>query len=192
MKRSFATIVVAALLTTSAPFAFAQGGSAAPPGSAKPPPPPGSAKPGPDTGKKPKNGDKKNEPASEFAADVMVLYASNSKKGVDKRIPEKEELKKPPFSSYDSYELREEKRLPLKTGEATTMRLPNGRILQVKLLAVKAKDQMVRISVSINEPQGKDFLPLLEVAAKPGKAFIVAGQRFEKGMLALVIRVAKP
>src|SRR5688572_28446013 len=159
MKRSLATIVVAALLATPAPFALAQGGSAAPPGSAKPPPsPPGSAKPGPDSAKKPKNGDKKSEAATEFAADVMALYASNSKKGVDKRIPEMEEMKKPPFSSYDSYELREEKRLPLKTGDATTMRLPIGRILQVKLLAVKAKDQMVRISVSVNEPQGKDFL----------------------------------
>jgi hypothetical protein len=50
---------------------------------------------------------------------------------------------------------------------------------------------MLRISASINQPKGKDFLPLLEVKAKAGQAFIVAGQSYKKGILVLVIKVVK-
>jgi len=49
----------------------------------------------------------KPEQRSAFFADVMVLYASNSKKGIDSRIGNMPELRKPFFSVYDSYELVE-------------------------------------------------------------------------------------
>ncbi|HEY4102597.1 MAG TPA: hypothetical protein VGM44_01860 [Polyangiaceae bacterium] len=132
-----------------------------------------------------------NKPPSDqsFAAEVLVLHATNDKTGIDPRIGKLPELGKAPFSNYDSYKLLERTRLPLKS-EPENLKLPNGRTLQVRLLEVPQKDS-VRLSASINRPNGKEFLPLLEVKARVGQAFIVAGQSYKKGILVLVIRVAK-
>ena len=91
---------------------------------------------------------KKDAVAAPFFVEVMVLYASNSKKGIDSRIPNMPELKKPPFSAYDSYELLTEPaplapsgktRVPLNKEDPKTLKLPNGRVLQVKLLEILPK-----------------------------------------------------
>jgi hypothetical protein len=137
--------------------------------------------------------DKAKEKAPEpsaFFADVMVLHATNSKKGVDSRIGNMPELAKPPFSSYDSYELVEHKRLPLEQKAPSSLSLPNGRVLRTQLLQIISKDTL-KFSASINQPNGKEFLPLLEVRAKLDQAFIVAGQNHKQGMLVLVIRVVR-
>jgi hypothetical protein len=118
------------------------------------------------------------------------LHATNDKKGIDPRIGKLPELGKAPFSTYDSYELVDRARLPLKKDDPQNLKLPNGRTLQVRLLDVPQKDS-VRLSASINRPNGKEFLPLLEVKASRGQAFIVAGQSYKKGILVLVIRVVK-
>lgn len=133
--------------------------------------------------------DKAPEPSA-FFADVMVLHATNSKKGVDSRIGNMPELAKPPFSSYDSYELVERKRLPLEQKAPSSLTLPNGRVLRTQLLQIIAKDTL-KFSASINQPNGKEFLPLLEVRAKLDQAFIVAGQSHKQGILVLVIRVVR-
>ncbi len=130
----------------------------------------------------------KKKAAAKYAAEVMVLHATNSKKGIDKRIGDMPELKKPPFSSYDSYQLLRRVRLPLDKGQARTIKLPNGRVLRTKLLDILPKEYL-RVSASINQPKGKTFLPLLEVKAKVGQAFIVAGQSYKGGILVLVIRM---
>ncbi|HEX3775371.1 MAG TPA: hypothetical protein VHV51_12960 [Polyangiaceae bacterium] len=132
-----------------------------------------------------------NKPTSDqnFAAEVLILHATNDKTGIDPRIGKLPELGQPPFSNYDSYKLLARTRLPLKS-EPENLKLPNGRTLQVRLLEVPQKDS-VRLSASINRPNGKEFLPLLEVKARVGQAFIVAGQSYKKGILVLVIRVAK-
>lgn len=132
--------------------------------------------------------EKKPHVDAAFAADVMVLYATNSKKGIDARIGPMTELKKPPFSAYDSYELLDRERLPLDKQSRRTLKLANGRVLETRLLDVLSRDS-VRLSASINQPGGKEFLPLLEVKAKVGQAFIVAGQHYKQGILVLVIRV---
>jgi hypothetical protein len=134
-------------------------------------------------------GSKTVDPARDVAAEVLILHATNSKKGVDERIGKMPELKKPPFSAYDSYELLAKHRVALKK-DPQTLKLPNGRVLQTRLLDVLPNDYL-RISASINQPGGKDFLPLLEVKAKVGQAFIVAGQSYKNGILVLVIRVVK-
>ena len=125
-----------------------------------------------------------------YWAEVLVLHATNSDKGIDPRIGNMPELKKPPFSAYKSYALLRRVKLPLKKDEPKTHALPNGRVLKTKLLDV-LPDDTVRISASINQPEGKTFLPLLEVKAKVGQAFIVAGQSYKQGILVLVIRVLK-
>jgi len=126
--------------------------------------------------------------AAKHVADVMVLHATNSKRGIDRRIGDMPELTRPPFSSYDSYTLVNRARLPLEKGAPKRLTLPNRRVLETALLAVLG-DGSVRLSASINQPGGKDFLPLLEVKAKLGQAFIVAGQSYKSGILVLVIRV---
>jgi hypothetical protein len=123
-------------------------------------------------------------------AEILVLHATNEKKGIDRRIGEMPELTKPPFSSYDSYALVDRGRLPLEKGVPKTMTLPNGRVLEAKLLEILAGGS-VRLSASINQPGGKEFLPLLEVKAKIGQPFIVAGQSYKRGILVLVIRVVR-
>ncbi len=163
--------------------AYAGGGRSVPPapsgnGAASTPPPATSSKPEVDPA------------ASAYAAEVLILHATNDKKGIDPRIGKLPELGKAPFSSYDSYELLDRARLPLKKEDPQNLKLPNGRTLQVRLLDMPQKDS-VRLSASINRPSGKEFLPLLEVKAHLGQAFIVAGQSYKKGILVLVIRVVK-
>jgi hypothetical protein len=133
--------------------------------------------------------DKKPAPDAYFA-EISVLHATNDKKGIDERIGEMPELKNPPFSAYDSYTLLDRQRLPLIKNDPKRLKLPNGRMLETKLLEILPKD-FVRISASINQPEGGDFLPLLEVKAKLGQAFIVAGQSYKSGILVLVIRAVK-
>ncbi len=127
---------------------------------------------------------------AKYAIEVMVLHATNSGTGIDKRVGNMPELKKPPFSSYDSYRLLAKKNLPLAKGEPQTYRLPNGRILKTELKE-KSTGESFKISASINQPKGKAFLPLLEVRAGLGQAFIVAGQTYKAGILVLVLRVVK-
>src|SRR5678815_1602110 len=117
----------------------------------------------------------KAPPAAAYNAEVLVLHATNGDKGIDARIGDMPELKKPPISSYKSYELLQKVRHPLEKERPHTLDLPNGRVLQTKLLEVLPEDN-VRFTASINQPGGKTFLPLLEVKAKSGQSFIVAGQ----------------
>jgi hypothetical protein len=173
MKRAW--LALSSLVLALTLPAYAGGGNSNPKGSApSKPPPAASAKPVEET----------------FAAEVLILHATNAKKGIDPRIGQLPELGKAPFSSYDSYELVDRARLPLKKDDPQNLKLPNGRTFQVRLLEVPQKDS-VRLSASINRPNGKEFLPLLEVKAHVGQAFIVAGQSYKKGILVLVIRVAK-
>ncbi|HYP75127.1 MAG TPA: hypothetical protein VER12_04195 [Polyangiaceae bacterium] len=125
-----------------------------------------------------------------LVAEVLILHATNEQKGIDPRIGKLPELAKPPFSNYDSYQVLDRARLPLKKDAPQNLKLPNGRTLQVRLLDELGPDS-VRLSASINRPSGKEFLPLLEVKAHVGQAFIVAGQSHKKGILVLVIRVVK-
>lgn len=159
----------------------------------KPPPPVVKAPAKDDKAKDDKaKGDKaKDDQKSELGVEVMVLHATNSGKGIDPRIGDMPELKKPPFSSYDSYQFLQKSRVPLKKDDPKTINLPNRRVLKTKLLEVLPDKEHLRISASINQPGGKDFLPLLEVKAKVGQAFIVAGQSYKGGILVLVIRVVK-
>lgn len=180
MRRSIVALTTALALFASGMPAGAQGQDK-PPEKAPPAQPP----------KADKDKDKAKQPAkADFFVEVMVLHATNSGKGIDGRIGNMPELKKPPFSSYDSYELLTKTKHPLVKENPRTTRLPNGRVLQTKLLEVMPKDA-VRLSASINQPGGKTFLPLLEVKAKVGQSFIVAGQSYKNGILVLVFRVVK-
>src|SRR4051812_13742120 len=76
-----------------------------------------------------------------FAAEVLILHATNDKKGIDPRIGKLPELGKAPFSTYDSYQLVDRARMPLKS-DPQNLKLPNGRTFQVRLLEVPQKDSV--------------------------------------------------
>ncbi|HEX5098555.1 MAG TPA: hypothetical protein VFV94_03615 [Polyangiaceae bacterium] len=122
--------------------------------------------------------------------ELLVLHATHDKRGIDPRLRELPELTKPPFASFATYSLLEKARLPLRRGEKATHRLPNGRTLGAELVGVEPSG-VVRLSASISEPGGNAFLPLLEVRAKVGQRFIVAGQGYRRGILVLVLTLAR-
>lgn len=127
-------------------------------------------------------------------ADVLVMHATNRGGGIDPRVKHlSAQLTKPPFSAYDTYKLLIDKRLPTPLGGGGELALPDGRTLRVtyKGLADSRSEPRYKVVATISDPKGKDFLPLLEVAAKLGEPFFVAGQSFDKGILVLAIKMTR-
>jgi hypothetical protein len=128
------------------------------------------------------------------AAEVIVLHATNDGTGIDPKIGKMPELGKPPFSSYNSYKLLDRSKLSLAKGSPGTAKLPNDGVLQVSLKEIvqpKAKGEPKRflVGASIQKPGGNSFLPLLEVNAKAGETFFVAGQNYKGGVLVIGIKI---
>lgn len=128
----------------------------------------------------------KPAPATLYA-EVLVLHATNTGRGIDARIGRMPELGKPPFSAYSTYTLLERARLPLLIKTAKQLALPNGTVLETELRERVSADE-VRISAAVTRPKGREVLPLLEVKARIGQRFVVAGQSHKQGILVLVIR----
>lgn len=127
-------------------------------------------------------------------AEVILLHGTNDGSGIDPKIGKIPELSKPPFSSYNSYKLLERPKVNLCKGKEVKVKLPNDRVLAVKLndvVAPKKKDDPTRydVNMSIDKPGGNTFLPLLAVSAKANEWFFVAGQTYKGGMLAIGIKV---
>ncbi len=126
--------------------------------------------------------------------EIVVLHGTNDGSGIDPKIGKMPELAKPPFSSYNSYKLLDRSKQASSKTSPSTLKLPNDRVLKVSLKDVvqpKKKDESKRyvISASIQKPGGNDFLPLLEVNAKAGETFFVAGQNHKGGVLVIGIKV---
>lgn len=129
------------------------------------------------------------------AAEIIILHATNDGTGIDPKIGKMPELGKPPFSSYNSYKLLERSKAQLSQGKAAETKLPNGRTISTTLKEVtppKKKGDAKRyvVSASIQKADGKSFLPLLEVNARAGETFFVAGQSHKGGILVIGIKVA--
>jgi hypothetical protein len=133
--------------------------------------------------------------AAAVSAEIIILHATNDGTGIDPKIGKMPELGKPPFSSYNSYKLLDRSKVNLAKDKASTSKLPNERVLQVSLkdiIAGKKKDEPRKyvVSASIAKPGGNSFLPLLEVNAKAGETFFVAGQTHKGGILVIGIKIA--
>jgi len=130
--------------------------------------------------------------ASSVNAEVMLLHATNSDGGggIDPSIGPLPALRRPPFSSYNTYKLVSRTKLPVNKATSATTTLPNGRVLQITLRDVLPANRF-RIAASINQPGGTTFLPLLEVTVPAGEPFFVAGQSYQAGMLVIGITVLK-
>ena len=131
---------------------------------------------------------------ADISVEIVILHATNDGSGIDPKIGKMPALGQPPFSSYNSYKLLDRVKLPLGKGKSSTTKLPTGRDLMVSLKdvidakkAVEARKYVV--TASIQKPDGNSFLPLLEVNAKPGEPFFVAGQTYKGGTLVIGIKV---
>jgi len=129
-----------------------------------------------------------------ISADVIILHATNDNSGIDPKIGKMPELSKPPFSSYNSYKLLDHSKNSLAKGKSATIKLPTGRDLMVSWKDViqpqkKGEPQRYVMTASIQKPGGNTFLPLLEVNAKAGETFFVAGQNYQGGNLVIGIKV---
>ena len=126
----------------------------------------------------------------ETVVEVSVLNGTHSPRDVAPRIGNMPELSQGPFAKYASYQLLSRAQLRLSRGDKRQLKLPNGRLLEARLENI-LPDGSSRLVASINRPDANDFLPLLEVKARPGQAFIVAGQSYKRGILVLVFRVLR-
>jgi hypothetical protein len=125
--------------------------------------------------------------AASVNAEVMVMHATQvpGPGSIDEKIGNLPQLRKPPFSSYNTYRLLDKRSIGLKKGTPGAHQLPNARTMQVSLNDVK--DGRFHVSASISQPDGKAFLKLLEVAAAPNEPFFVAGQTYQGGSLVIAI-----
>jgi hypothetical protein len=130
--------------------------------------------------------------AAPVRAEIIVLYATNEAKGsIDPKIGKMPQLEKPPFSAYNTYRLLDKSELALDKGGPKDKKLADDSTLFVTLKDLqKVKDETKYVvSASIKKPEGKSVLPLLEVTAKAGEIFFVAGQKYKDGVLVIGIRV---
>jgi len=126
----------------------------------------------------------------ETLVELSVLHGTHEKREPDARIGSLPELREGPFAKYESYELLSRTTLPLARGGKRQVTLPNGRLLETRLEDI-LPDGSSRLVASIHRPDAKDFLPLLEVKARAGQSFIVAGQSYKRGILVLVFKLLR-
>jgi hypothetical protein len=120
--------------------------------------------------------------------ELLVLHATNDGKGIDKGLEDMPELKRPPFSSYNSYKVLKREKVALKMGSSDKRKLPNDRQLLMSYKAKKAEKHT--ISVAIQKPNGgEDYLPVLEVNGRKGERFFVAGQAYQGGILVIGLKI---
>ena len=125
----------------------------------------------------------------EIRVEVSVLHGTHEHRENDTRIGPMPELREGHSLPTQATRSIARHAAPLR-GVKRQVKLPNGRVLEARLEEILA-DRSSRLNARINRPGGKEFLPLLEVKARPGQAFIVAGQSYQRGILVLVIKVLK-
>jgi hypothetical protein len=120
-------------------------------------------------------------------AEVLVVLGNTEGAGIDPQLDKLEALRKPPFDAYPKKTLLQRVELRLTPGGAAELDLPNGRKLRLSLLET-LKDGRFRLSLSINKPGQRDYLPVMTVTAAPGDPFFVAGQKHDGGTLIIGVR----
>lgn len=123
-------------------------------------------------------------------AEVLVILAGDEEGPIDPDLSSVRALQVPPFNGYKAFKILSRSGLKLLPNRAEEIALPAARRLRITLLA-KRKDGRFKVQVSINRPNKTDYLPLLEVAAKPGERFFVAGQKYQGGTILIGVRVGE-
>ncbi len=128
----------------------------------------------------------------EIKADLMILHATNEGKGIDPGIGDLPELKKPPFSSYDTYKLIDRAGVKLPKGKEQDKKLPNDDKLHLtyKDMVPGKKDVADKfvIPARIVKKDGSEFVSV-SFSSPRGQFFFVAGPKFKKGILVIGIKI---
>lgn len=116
--------------------------------------------------------------------EVMVLHATMQPGAgsIDPTIGNLPQLRRPPFSAYNTYKLLAKQQLVLVKGTPATYTLVNGRVLQITLTNVLPGPRY-EIAAAINQPGGNAYLNLLRVTTPPNETFFVAGQQYRGGVI---------
>jgi len=120
-------------------------------------------------------------------AEVLVVLGSSEGTGVDPELEKLETLRKPPFDAFTKKTLLQRVQIRLVQGTPAEVDLPNGRKLRLAWLETRS-DGRYRLSLSINRPGQRDYLPVMTVVAAPGDPFFVAGQKHDGGTLIVGVR----
>ena len=128
--------------------------------------------------------------ANPIPGEVLVLLASENEGAIDPSLGKLRALKHPPFNVFKSIKIMSRSAVQLVADKAVELDLPNGRKIHLTLLE-RQPDGRTKVQVSINRPYEKDYLPLLQVIARSGEHFFVAGQKFEGGTLVIGVRVGE-
>jgi hypothetical protein len=123
-----------------------------------------------------------------LSGEVLVILASEASGAIDPSLAQIPALNKPPFNAFRSMKVLTRTTVSLTVGKPVDVGLPNNRRLNLTLQA-RRPDGRSRVQVSINRPNEKDYLPLLEVIASPGEPFFVAGQKYQNGTLVIGVRM---
>jgi hypothetical protein len=123
-------------------------------------------------------------------AEIMVLHASNTGGGIDPKIRDLPQLKKPPFSSYNTYRVLSESKVSLGGGKLVDAPLPNGGTVKLALREAIGANRF-KLAMTILQPNGQTFLPLLEVTIPHNDPFFVGAQSYREGKLVLAIKLVK-
>lgn len=118
-------------------------------------------------------------------AELIVLHATNDGKGIDPSIGSMPQLKKPPFSAYDTYKLLSKSELALEMGKAKTESLPNSQDLSVVYKEKKGQRYVLNAVVK----KGSSNTLEVSVMAKSNEVFFVAGPKHGSGILVIGIKV---
>ncbi|WP_394843071.1 hypothetical protein LZC95_39220 [Pendulispora brunnea] len=123
--------------------------------------------------------------------EILVLHATQQAGAgaIDPSIGNLPQLKKPPFSSFNTYKLLDRKGITLKKGQPIEYALVDGRKLNLVLLEKTPKPERYRLAASIDASKGEAFLKKIEVTASPNEPFFVAGQSHKGGILVLGIAI---
>jgi hypothetical protein len=116
--------------------------------------------------------------------EVLVILAKEEAGDVDARLKQMPALQKPPFSNYKSMKMLSQNAVELSAERAATVKLPNGRTMQLTLLE-RMPDGRHKVQVSIDRPEK----PLQFTVMASGEPFFVAGQSYEGGTLVIGVRV---
>ncbi|NUO52973.1 MAG: hypothetical protein HOV80_29355, partial [Polyangiaceae bacterium] len=136
------------------------------------------------------------DPPGEIKADLLILHATNEGKGIDKDIGDIPELKKPPFSSYDTYKLIEKANVKLPKGKEQEKKLPNDDKLMLTYKDYKEakKDQPEKFVIPARVLKKDEEVVSATYTAPRGQYFFVAGPKYtkgkSKGILVIGVKIA--
>ena len=143
-------------------------------------------------------------PVQSANVEVMVLHATNGRTpSVDPRVDEGKpsqpaenlpsyKLKNPPLSAYNTYALKDRKKVLLAKGTPQHVALPNGRTLELALVNVvqERNERRYTVAAAISQPGAAEkYMKLIEFTASAHQSVFVGGISFPTGSLVVAFTV---